>query len=50
MENAQKGSWDQPAVVKTVRTKPGLSGEEEMAMLRKRRKELEEKLRREGKL
>jgi hypothetical protein len=47
-----KGTWDKPAVVSRPSLKPvhQMSAEEEMNMLRARRKAVEEELRKQGKL
>jgi hypothetical protein len=51
MQTTAKGSWDQPAVeVRKPHKVHQMTGQEEMDMLRARRRELEEKLKREGKL
>mmetsp|Transcript_21682 Transcript_21682/g.30333 ORF Transcript_21682/g.30333 Transcript_21682/m.30333 type:complete len:83 (-) Transcript_21682:184-432(-) len=46
----QAATWEQPSVKERHNYTHQMTAEEEMDMLRKRRKELEEKLRREGKL
>jgi len=50
IESTSKGSWDQPVQHEVRNYRPDMTLEEEMALLRKKRKETEDKLIREGKL
>jgi len=50
VDRSNNAAWGKPNMYERKNYKPTLTGEEEMEMLRKNRKLLEEKLRREGKL
>ncbi len=50
VERTSQGTWEEPVEVPRKNYKPQMTGAEEMAFLRERRKELEMKLRAEGKL
>jgi len=50
IEQTSKGTWEEPVEVPRPSYRAEMTGKEEMDMLRARRKELEEKMRREGKL